>query len=118
LTCPVKTYILDAKYYTHSLTNVTKQFTEKTVFSFLNKKNAKKFGEIAVMKGLASMEDIDAALRLQKEYHEKNDTHKEIGQILIEKGVLKAADVKAILEEQKRGTGLMAWFSALAGLSR
>ncbi len=88
------------------------------MLSFLLKKKAKKFGEIAVMKGLASMEDIEDALRLQKEYCEKNNTPKEIGRILIEKGVLKANDVKTILEEQKKGTGLLAWFSALAGLSR
>lgn len=88
------------------------------MFNFLRRKKARMFGEIAVMRGLASLEDIEDALRLQKEYREKNNTYKEIGQILIEKGVLKATDVKDILEEQKKGTGLLAWFSALAGLSR
>ena len=88
------------------------------MFDFLRGNKTKKFGEIAVMKGLASLEDIDDALLVQKEYCKKNNAPKEIGQILIEKGVLKANDVKTILEEQKKGTGLIAWFSALAGLSR
>ncbi len=87
------------------------------MFSFLRKKR-KKFGEIAIEKGLASRQDINEALRIQKEYDEKHKIHKEIGAILTEKGVFTPDDVKTILEEQKDQISLMAWFTALFGLNR
>ncbi|MFC1548850.1 hypothetical protein ACFL5E_02715 [Candidatus Omnitrophota bacterium] len=88
------------------------------MFGFFKKKKAKKFGEIAVSKGLATEEDVKEALRIQKEWEEKHKAHKEIGAILTEKGVLAPSDVKLILEEQKGQIGAMAWFAALFGLSR
>lgn len=88
------------------------------MFNFLRKKKARLFGEIAVFKGLASVEDVEDALRIQKELRENSGTHKEIGTILVEKGVLTTRDVSAILEDQKERTGLTAWFSAFFGLSR
>ncbi len=88
------------------------------MFDFLKRKKAKKFGEIAVSKGLASQRDIEEALKLQEEYEEKHKIHKEIGAILTEKGVLTPNDVVTILEEQKGQMSTMAWFSALFGLSR
>lgn len=78
----------------------------------------KKFGEIAVGKGLASEEDVKEALRTQKEYAEKHKMHKKIGAIMTEKGILTPNDVKTILGEQKGQTSTMAWFAALFGLSR
>ncbi|MGB2629708.1 MAG: hypothetical protein WBD24_07420 [Candidatus Omnitrophota bacterium] len=80
-------------------------------------KKAKKFGEIAVEKGLVSEKDVQEALGLQKEYEEIHKIHKEIGAILTEKGVLTPSDVKTILEEQNRPIGLMAWFCVLFRLS-
>jgi small-conductance mechanosensitive channel len=88
------------------------------MFNIFRKRKIKRFGEIAVDKGLASEEDIREALRIQKEYAEKHKVHKEIGAILTEKGVLSPEDVKSILEEQKGHTWAVAWFSALFGLSR
>jgi len=86
------------------------------MFSFLKRK--KRFGEIAVDKGLVSKHDIEAALRDQKEYVAKHKIHKEIGAILTEKGILTPNDVGKILEEQKDYQGTMAWFAALFNLNR
>lgn len=88
------------------------------MFGFLKRKKAKRFGEIAVGKGLASEKDIAEALKIQKEYAEKHATHKEIGAILTKKGILTPDDVKTILEEQKDQKSTMAWFFALFNLSR
>lgn len=85
--------------------------------SFLKRKKAQRFGEIAVDKGLATEKDVIEALKLQKEYQEIHKIHKEIGSILTEKGVLSPNDVKFILEEQKTQRSLMAWFTALFRLS-
>lgn len=83
------------------------------------RKRSRKFGEIAVAKGLATEKDVCDALLLQKEYAQKHNTAKELGAILTEKGVLTPNDVKAILEDQKKeNTSLIAWFTALFGLSR
>jgi hypothetical protein len=78
----------------------------------------KKFGEIAVDKGLASREEVEEALKDQKEYREKHKIHKKIGVILTEKGVLTSDDIKNILEEQKSHLSLMAWLVALFRMSR
>lgn len=88
------------------------------MFGFLKSKKTKKFGEIAVDKGLVSREDITEALNIQKEYTEKHNEYKEIGAILTEKGLLTPNDVTVILEEQKNKMGRFAWFSALFHLSR
>lgn len=82
------------------------------------KKDPKKFGEIAVEKGLASKEEILTALTLQEEFLSKQKIHKVIGGILIENGVLTPENVKEILEIQGGKIGLFAWFTALFGLSR
>ncbi|MBU0683182.1 MAG: hypothetical protein KJ864_02690, partial [Candidatus Omnitrophica bacterium] len=75
-------------------------------------------GEIAIKKGLVSQKDIARALHIQKEYEEIHKIHKELGVILTEKEILTPGDVKIILEEQKNQQSLMAWFTALFGLSR
>ena len=82
------------------------------------KKKARRFGEIAVSKGMASEEDIKRALDTQKKYIEKHNIHKVIGAILTEHSVLTTADVQEILETQKGPAGITAWFAALFGLSR
>ena len=92
--------------------NILKRF-----FQLFKGKKPKKFGEIAIHKGLASEKDIKEALRTQKEYMEKHQMHKEIGAILSEKGVLTPEDVNLILDEQKRQDSLMAWFYAFFRLS-
>lgn len=85
----------------------------------LFKKNKnKRFGEIAVTKGMASEEDIKKALNVQKEYMEKHKIHKAIGAILTEHSVLSPDDVKNIIQIQKGQIGITAWFTALFGLSR
>ena len=78
----------------------------------------KKFGEIAVAKGLASQANIDEALRLQKEFLEQDSFHKKIGMILFEKGVIAEKDIEFILAEQKRQMSLIAWFYALFNLNK
>jgi hypothetical protein len=88
------------------------------MFGSSKKKEAKKFGEIAIEKGLASHHDINKALEKQKEFLDKQKTHRALGAILIENGVLTSEDVKKILEIQDGGLGPMAWFAALFGLSR
>jgi hypothetical protein len=89
------------------------------VFGPFFRKRSRKFGEIAIAKGLATEKDVRDALLLQKEYQEKHNTAKELGAILTEKGVLTPNDVKSIIEDQKKeDSGLLAWFIALFGLSR
>lgn len=86
------------------------------MFSFLKRK--KRFGEIAVDKGLVSKCEVETALRDQNEYATKHKIHKEIGAILTEKGILTPNDVKMILDEQKDHIGTMAWFTTLFNLNR
>ncbi len=88
------------------------------MFGFLEKRRAKLFGDIAIQKGLATLKDVEDALRVQKEDGIKNKEHKEIGTILIEQGVLTPNDVSSILEDQKNQMNPGAWFAALFGLSR
>lgn len=89
------------------------------MLAFFKNRKRKRFGEIAVSKGLASLADVTEAIKTQKEYNEKHHIHKEIGAILTEKGILTPDDVKTILEEQnKKIDSIAAWFSAFFGLSR
>ncbi len=85
------------------------------MFGFLKRK---KFGQIAVEKGLATEKDIQEALKEQKEWARQHKIQKKIGAILTEKKILTPDDVKMILEEQKSQMSLMAWFAALFGMSR
>lgn len=67
----------------------------------------KMFGEILVEKGLATKEDIDNALKIQKELLETKKVQKHIGAILQEKGVIEFSDIENVLEEQKRMDGFV-----------
>jgi hypothetical protein len=87
------------------------------MFEIFKRKKTKKFGEIAVDKGLASEKDIGEALETQKEYLEMHKIQKKIGAILTENGVLTPNDVKTILEEQKSQISLMAWLVAFFRMS-
>ena len=71
------------------------------------KKNRKKFGEILIEKGLATQEDIDGALKTQKETQETKQIQKKIGTILYEKGVIDLEDIENVLEEQKQFEGFI-----------
>jgi mannitol/fructose-specific phosphotransferase system IIA component (Ntr-type) len=88
------------------------------MFNIFKRKKTKRFGEIAIDRGLASEEDVKEALQIQQKYEEKHKVHKEIGAIMTEKGILTPNDVKSILDEQKGQASTMAWFTALFGLSR
>ena len=88
------------------------------MLGFFGRKKRKRFGEIAVSRGLASEEDIKRALEKQQEYIEKHRIHKQIGAILTEQGVLAPEDVRTVLQAQKGPAGITAWFYALFGLSR
>ncbi len=87
------------------------------MFDIFKRKKTKKFGEIAVDRGLVSEKHVKEALEAQKEYLEKHAIHKEIGAILTEKGVLTSSDVKTILEEQRSQISLMAWLVAFFRMS-
>ncbi len=67
------------------------------------KRERSKFGEILVEKGLASKQDVEEALRAQKELLEKEHIQKPIGAILSEKGVIDTEDIEKVLAEQRRG---------------
>ena len=67
----------------------------------------KKFGEILIEKGLATKEQVEEALKVQKELLEKNEIQKKIGAILHEKGVIDFEDVEEVLKEQKRLEGFI-----------
>ena len=60
------------------------------------------FGQILIEKGLATKQEVDEALRLQKELLGAKNIQKAIGAILSEKGVISEEDIAMILNEQKR----------------
>jgi len=70
---------------------------------FRRNRNRKKFGEILIAKGLASRQDVEEALRAQKEMQETKQVQKAIGVILSEKGIIDEEDVENVLKEQNRG---------------
>ena len=88
------------------------------MFSFLKRKKAMQFGQIAIKNGLATEKDVQEALLIQEEYARQHRLQKEIGAILTEKGILTPKDVEKILEIQKPVTGMFAWFFELFNLSR
>lgn len=65
-------------------------------------KKKRKFGEIAVEKGLASKEQVEDALKVQRELLTTKQIQKKIGIILNEKGVLDLEDIERVLDEQRR----------------
>ncbi len=67
-------------------------------------KKRKKFGEIAVSKGLIAERQLEQALAEQRDALSRGKTRKKIGTILLEKGFLKTEDIKNILEEQNKDT--------------
>ena len=71
------------------------------------KKNRKKFGEILIEKGLATKDDIEGALKIQKDIREAKQTQKKIGAILHEKGIIDLEDIEDVVEEQKRFEGFL-----------
>jgi hypothetical protein len=73
----------------------------------LFKKNKKKFGEILIEEGLATKEDIEDALKMQKEIWETKQIQKKIGTILHEKGIIEAEDIDNVLERQGRMEGFI-----------
>lgn len=68
----------------------------------LFRKRKRKFGEILIEKGLATKDDIEDALKIQKEIWETKQAQKKIGTILYEKGVIDLEDIEGVLETQKR----------------
>lgn len=74
---------------------------------WLFRKKKKKFGEILIKKGLATKEDIEDALRIQKEIRETKQIQKQIGAILQERGVIETEDIDNVLAEQRQGENLL-----------
>ncbi len=68
----------------------------------LFKRDRKKFGEILIERGLATKEDIEDALRIQRDLEESKRVQKKIGVILHEKGVIELEDIENTLDEQRR----------------
>lgn len=71
------------------------------------KRDRKKFGEILITKGLATKEEVEEALRIQRELAETKRVQKKIGVILHEKGVIELADIENTLDEQRRMEGFI-----------
>lgn len=71
----------------------------------------KRFGELAVTKGLITEKQLEQALREQEEARIRGMVHKKIGAILLDKGYIDEEDIKAILKEQERSSP----WSAIAG---
>ena len=86
----------------------------------LFKKTRKMFGEILVDGGLAKREDIDDALRIQKELWETKKIQKHIGEILAEKGIIDVEGVQKTLAEQKKMQGFLlnGWVYSIFGQNR
>jgi hypothetical protein len=80
----------------------------------LFRKRTKKFGEVLIEKGYASREEVEAALREQRQISELKGIEKTIGDILYEKGIIDVEQIEEVLEAQKRSDGffvknLMYW---------
>lgn len=73
----------------------------------LFKRKRKRFGEILVERGLATKEDIEDALKVQREIRETKQIQKQIGAILHEKGVIELDDIDNVLEEQKNAENFL-----------
>lgn len=86
--------------------------------SIKKKKDRKFFGELAVMNGLITEDQVTEALNLQEQYKKEQKIHKKIGAVLIEKGFLTPEDVKKVLKYQNNTAGFIAWFTGLFTLSR
>ena len=71
----------------------------------LFKKDKDKFGEILIDKGFATKNDVEEALRIQKEIRETKQIQKKIGVILLEKGIVDTEDIDKVLAEQRRREG-------------
>jgi hypothetical protein len=69
---------------------------------FFGRKEKDKFGEILIAKGLATRQEVEDALRVQKDIRLARQAQKSIGAILSEKGVIGPEDINAVLEEQKK----------------
>ncbi len=66
------------------------------------RKMDRKFGMVAVKNGFAAPEDIENALRLQKEDYKKTKIVRMVGDILVESKVMTKDQCDAILKKQKR----------------
>jgi len=73
----------------------------------LFERNKKKFGQILIEKGLATKDEIEEALRIQRELNETKRVQKKIGVILNEKGIIELADIENTLHEQRRMEGFI-----------
>lgn len=71
------------------------------------KRNRKKFGEILIEKGLATKEDVESALKLQREILETKQIQKRIGTILYEKGVIDLEAIEDVLRAQRQLEGFL-----------
>ena len=75
-------------------------------------KQKKKFGEIAVARGLITKWQLTSALEEQQEARAKGAVQKKIGSVLLEKGFIEAGDIKKVLDVQARGV-FCSWLGAL-----
>ncbi len=73
----------------------------------LFKKKRPKFGEILIERGLATLQDVNEALKAQKEIWEAKQIQKNLGTILSEKGIIDVQDIENVLQEQKRREGFI-----------
>ena len=73
----------------------------------LFRKRRKKFGEILIEKGYVSREQVDAALREQRQIAELKGVDKNLGDILYEKGVIDVEQIEEVLVEQKRSDSFL-----------
>lgn len=81
----------------------------------LFRRDRKKFGEILVERGLATKEDVEDALKIQRETWQVKQVQKRIGTILYEKGVIDLEDIDKVLETQKQLEGfiLKSWIYSM-----
>ena len=78
-------------------------------------KKRKKFGEIAVEKGLITKRQLAQALAEQRESQSRGRIQKKIGSILLEKGFIEISEIAEVLEQQKNST-FWSWLGAFFSL--
>ena len=58
-----------------------------------------RFGNIAIVKGFITPEELLAALKMQVQEETEKKTHRLIGQILLEQGVISGEQIQQVLAE-------------------
>lgn len=89
---PIGEILLDLGYISRS-----------QIYDVLEERFEPRFGDLAVSRGLVTVEQLIKAMSLQVREEAEKDRHRLLGEILVELGFMDAADVQKILKDMKTG---------------